>query len=155
MFNECFSCVNRVLSPTRNASNLDQIWISEALVKSYPLAAEVGPPLSSSDYRSVFLSPTSIKQHTSSVRKTVYDYRRSFVTNFLSHLSQSKFSRVYEKEDVNGKCSEFYSIFYNAMSCIPRREVTISTTDNLDYSHSKSHDRRPLERLPSKKLGSF
>ena len=41
VFHSNLSCINRVTSPTRGNSFLDQIWISEQLEINYPHAAEV------------------------------------------------------------------------------------------------------------------
>lgn len=77
IFHTFFSLKNCVESPTRGESVLDQIWISPAMLDHYVPCAEVGPPLGTSDHRTVFL-PTKSRS-VSSRQKTVRmkDYRMS------------------------------------------------------------------------------
>ena len=129
VFHENFSCVNRVTSSTRGNALLDQICISEELQEFYPNSADIGPPLANSDHNCVFLVPTSTTKQSCKTTRTVFDYRRGHIRNFLHHLSNSTFDDVYNAVSVNGKCAAFYEIFYSALSVIPCRDIVIYEND--------------------------
>ena len=124
-----FSFVNRVISPTRGQSHLDQIWISECLMASFPNAAIIGPPLSTSDHNCVLLKSVRASENNMTSRKTVFDYRRSHVDNFMHQMANTDFNAVFSAQSVNDKCSAFYKLFFGAFSCIPRREIVMSKSD--------------------------
>ena len=129
-FQTNFLCLNRVNSPTRGSSFLDQIWLSEALEEAYPDDAEIGPPLSTSDHNTAFLKPHFSMPSDFSTRKIVFDFRKSHIQDFLNRLSTLGFEGVYATSDVNEKCSHFYETLTNALSTsIPQREVTLTNRD--------------------------
>ena len=128
-FHQNFMCINRVTSPTRANSFLDQIWISDSLESDYPEPAEVGPPLGTSDHSCVVLRPSKVEQKTHASVKTVFDYRQSNVSNFLYLLAASGFDDVYLATDVNIKCRAFHRAFLNAQNAIPSSKVVFTHRD--------------------------
>ena len=128
LFQTNFVCINRVTKPTRGDAILDQVWISEELEESFPADAEIRPPLSTSDHSVAFLKST-LPLKRNMVVKTVFDYRRNNIDNFLQRLHSSCFRKVYDGENVDEKCHSFYEIFFDALSMIPRREVVMTMQD--------------------------
>ena len=127
--NYCFK--NHVKSPTRGDSLLDQIWLSEDLESKYPVDAQIGPSLSSSDHNCVYLKPLILSKPSASLRsiKTVYDLRQSNIQRYMNCLSQQDFSKVYNASGVDGKCVALYKAIYNAISVIPSKQVYMSYRD--------------------------
>ena len=125
-FTENFNLVNKVTSPTRSASFLDQIWLDENLSRHYDETAIVGPPIGNSDHSCVILIPT--EQHTSSENRTVlvWDYRASNLANFTDCLASMDFSFLTKASNVDEMCHHFYEMFYSAMTLIPFTFVTMS-----------------------------
>ena len=128
-FNRDFLCVNRVTSPTRGNSVLDQIWISEAMEENYPEPAEIGPPLGSSDHNCVVLRPAGTAKKEEKVFKIVYDFRQTHVQNFLQSLASLNFKEIYAASDVNDKCKAFHSLLFQALSVISQRKVSFTPRD--------------------------
>ena len=129
IFRSYFGLKNCVKSPTRGESILDQIWISPAILSHYVTCAEVGPPLGSSDHRTVFL-PT--KDHSTSTRKRIVkikDYRMSNLARFCQALSSSDFSILELEKSLDDKCATFYHILDNAASYIPVEYVVMNEHD--------------------------
>lgn len=129
IFLNYFSLKNCVESPTRGESVLDQIWISPAMLDHYVPCADVGPPLGTSDHRTVFLSTKchSVSSRFRSVR--IKDYRMSNLARFSQALSSSDFSLLEREESLDKKCSVFYEILDNASSCIPVEYVIMNEND--------------------------
>ena len=124
-----FSMKNCVESPTRGDSLLDQIWISSGLLEHYISCAEVGPPLGTSDHRTVFLNtkyhPAPVSQKIIKIR----DYRLSNLARFAESLSRADFSSLAHESSVDRKCSLFYHILDDAVSCIPVEFVLMNGRD--------------------------
>ena len=107
IFRHYFGLKNCVETPTRGESVLDQIWMSSTMVEHYVTCAEVGPPLGTSDHRTVFL-PT--RDYSVSARKRIVklkDYRMSNLAHFGRALSSSDFSPLEREESLDNKCSLF------------------------------------------------
>ena len=124
-----FNMENRVTLPTRGDSLLDQIWISSALSSHYASCAEVGPPLGTSDHRTIFLKT---KSHSTVVSERIIkfrDYRSSNLAQFIERLSYADFSSVTHESSVDIKCSAFYQILEDAASCIPVDFIILSDRD--------------------------
>ena len=128
-FHRNFLCVNRVTSPTRGNSLLDQIWISEVMEENYPEPAEIGSPLGSSDHNCVVLRPAGKPEKEERIIKTVYDFRQTHIQNFLKCLASLSFKEIYAASDVNKKCDAFYRLFFEALSVILQRKVCFTARD--------------------------
>ncbi|MEL7309267.1 MAG: endonuclease/exonuclease/phosphatase family protein, partial [Pseudomonadota bacterium] len=129
IFEQNFSLYNCVKAPTRQASFLDQIWISCNLRDFYNDEAVIGPPLDSSDHQTVFLFSN---QSFCKVKKIVklWDFRRSNVDRFLYLLSITNFSSILESGCcVDELCQVFYEHLDVAMSFVPSSYVMLSTSD--------------------------
>ena len=124
-----FNMENRVTLPTRGDSLLDQLWISSPLLSHYASYAEVGPPLSTSDHRTIFLKTKSHSAETSGRVIKFRDYRSSNLANFTERLSNADFTSVTHQSSVDMKCSAFYQILDDAASCIPVNFITLSGRD--------------------------
>ena len=129
LFGQRLLCVDRVRIPTRGNSILDQIWVSESIEGHYPDLAVIGPPLGTSDHNCVLLKPITEATTGNEVTKTVFDYRRENICNFLAKISALGFHEVYTSSNVNEKCAAFYRTLYDAMNTIPRSSVTFSNRD--------------------------
>ena len=129
---EQFGLVKKVLSPTRGEATLDQIFIDCDLCELYEDSAVVGPPIKNSDHCSVFLHPLkrSISddfQHTHVV--PVWDFRKSFIADFLSCLSQANFSSLKYLSSVDEMVTAFYALFDSCASVFPCHYVTFTKND--------------------------
>jgi hypothetical protein len=128
-FRQNFNCINKVTSPTRGKSFLDQIWVTEELADDYSKAAEVGPPLGTSDHCCVMLHPCRDFKKIGTTEHTVFDYRASNINSFLLSLAKSDFRDVFTASGVNEKCEAFYKTFLLAHREIPRTRVIITSHD--------------------------
>ena len=125
-----FGLVNRVVNATRNNAVLDHIWIDESLCDCYPCAANIGPPLGSSDHNCVFLRSVSVSQFPESRRPTlVWDFRESNVSEFLLSLSSTNFDVIKQETSVNKMCSKFYDLLAQSLSVFPSEVVYLSSSD--------------------------
>jgi hypothetical protein len=126
-----FNMENCVTLPTRGDSFLDQLWISSALSSHYASCAEVGPPLGTSDHRTIFLKTKSHSAAASGKIIKFRDYRSSNLAQFTERLSNADFSSVIHESSVDTKCSAFYQILEDAESCrpIPVEFITLSDQD--------------------------
>lgn len=124
-----FDLHNVVLSPTRKEATLDLVLMSEALVDHYNV--EVGPPIASSDHRSIFCEPKNACQFLDIRESVFYDFRESNVNAFLSELNQFDLSHMYDmKLSVNEKCSILNdAVRFSFLRCIPCHSVTMSSKD--------------------------
>jgi hypothetical protein len=129
MFHQYYSLKNYVESPTRGKSVLDQIWISPAISNHYVPCAEVGPPLSTSDHRTVFLPTKCHSASTSQRLVKIKDYRMSNLARFSHALSTSDFSILEHDDSLENKCSLFYQILDKAASIIPVEYVVMNKRD--------------------------
>ncbi len=130
-FAEDFNFSNFVLSPTRQGSFLDQIWIDEHMCDHY-YHAEIGAPLSNSDHNCVMLSPVNQANRSPSDRLVpVWDFRESNVQEFVACLASFDFSVLDEASNVDHMCAMFYDMLYVALSKIPCNFTIMSKRDKL------------------------
>ena len=124
-----FDLQNVVLSPTRKEAILDLVLISQPLVTQYHV--EVGPPIATSDHRSILCKPTKVCQFSDKRESVFYDFRESNVTAFLLCLSQTNFSPMYNTQiSLNDKCSFLNEAIESSfLHCIPRHSVIMTSKD--------------------------
>ena len=92
-----FSLFNIVLDTTRSNACLDQIYVDTHFRALYdPKNVTVGPPVGSSDHRSVFVANANLTAKRVITKHTLFDLRLSnvlaFEQRFLSHDLHSFFS---------------------------------------------------------------
>jgi hypothetical protein len=128
IFEQQFCLTNCVESPTRREAFLDQIWISDNVRELYDDNATVGPPLDSSDHRTVFLFSRHVSKKPTKIVK-LWDFRRSNVDKFLYLLSITDFSHLMDSDCVDELCRIFYEHVHVAMSFVPSQYVTLTSSD--------------------------
>ena len=128
---EQFALIEKVHSPTRDNAILDQIFMDRDTSELYEVSAEVGPPLKTSDHRSVLLRPltSSVRENICKNVATVWDFRQSFLTEFLLHLSQADFLAANDVASVDDMVTCFYELFHSCASTIPHQDVTLTKKD--------------------------
>lgn len=128
---EDFGFTNKVISPTRQGSFLDQIWVDENLTTQYE-NAEIGAPLGNSDHNCVILNPVqAILPEANGRMVSVWDYRASNVREFVACLSSLDFNVIEQASDVEEMCAIFYNMFSVALSHIPCNFVQMSSRDKV------------------------
>lgn len=123
--------VQKVLDPTRGNAILDQFLISSTLSSLYP-PAEVGPPFYSGrrgSHGQVSMTPYQSFESKESLSHMVYDSRKPFLSDFVSHLGKSSFQDLYDEPDVDKKVTLFYATFNICFSYIPKRKVFMTRRD--------------------------
>ena len=126
IFSVNFSLQNSVVTPTRNQSVLDQIWVNSDLCDVYT-DAQVGPPLGTSDHNTVIMKGK--RSIPSSRIVKVWDFRSSNLEKFCYQLSLSDFSGIFSADNVNDMCAIFYEKLHVAVATIPFSLVTLSSND--------------------------
>lgn len=131
---ELFDLSQKIHSPTRGDAILDKIFIDSDLCELYEGSALVGPPIKNSDHFSIFLRPLSPVNHdkpTSSHSAVVWDFRESFLSDFVNALCISDFKSLRIASSVDEMVALFYSIFWSCAAVIPRHIVTFTKSDKL------------------------
>ena len=127
---EDFNLIDRVDGATRKDSILDHIWLNDDLRDIYPNFADVGPPLSSSDHNCVFLKPVCEAHNPKSCRSVVvWDFRDSYVSDFLQKLSITDFNFIEQEYSLDDMCAKFYELLWNCLTTIPCDTVKFSSRD--------------------------
>lgn len=130
VLSEDFNLSNKVTCPTRLNNILDHIWIDEELSLLYESTACIGPPLSTSDHNCIILHPTVLaKPPCSGHVVEVWDYRQSFVAEFMRTLSSLDFDVIHNCNFVNDKLQIFYELLTFAATCFPRENVIFTNRD--------------------------
>ena len=126
---ESLDLTNLVNEPTRESSYLDHFLVSSSIAQRFSVTVEA--PISNSDHRSVSARPKFEIRRNISLSKTLYDFRRSNINNFLKCLSQVNWYHFYNSDlDIDEKCDIFHEIFQDLlMKCIPMTSVDISDSD--------------------------
>lgn len=127
---EHFNLLNKVKSPTRRNSFLDVILVDEELSEFYESNAIVGPPVRNSDHNSVLLIPFMSDTHSSRPSCVpVWDFRESFILEFLNRLTVTDFGHIESLPSVDDMVEEFYRLLHNCVSAIPCEFIRISKSD--------------------------
>ena len=123
-----FSLSQVVTLPTRENAILDKILLDVELSEQYDQPI-VGPNLSSSDHRTVFLPPLRAKPAL--VReKRVYDYRESNIAKFVKSLASHNWSHFYRSNlDLDDKVQILHERIDNALDKIPYEFVKMTKND--------------------------
>ena len=124
-----FDLVNVVTEPTRGSAILDCVLLSASLVCAYKVS--VGPPIATSDHRSILCSPKHRLTFCNQRECVVYDLRESFIGAFLLELSKCNFSSVYNMDlNVDDKCHILSDIIeYCFKKTIPCKTVIMTSRD--------------------------
>ena len=124
--------INCVLTPTRGNAYLDYALLSPSLVDKYTIT--VSAPISNSDHNSIVCTPLhSIRTPRSYFKRTVYDLRSSFVSDFVDAVTHIDWQKLCCNDfDVNSKCIIFTETLKDCVkSTIPSFEVEMSDKDPL------------------------
>ena len=114
--------------PTRVNSILDKILIDQTIREAFhdPI---VIPNFGKADHLSVYMKPILIRQTSIQIKK-VYDYRESYVANFLHVLKSQPWHHLYRSESpIDEKCDLFYKMLKPALDCIPFTYVEMTSRD--------------------------
>ena len=123
-----FSLKQVVSQPTRREAILDKILMGASLIDFYN-SPIVGPNLSNSDHRTVFLKSLHSAQELSKIKK-VYDFRESNLANFVTKLNSYNWSKFYRsKMDIDEKAYIFHQRVNDALATIPFDFVRMSKND--------------------------
>ena len=88
----------------------------------------LGPPLDSSDHRTVYLFGSRSKNKFQKIVK-LWDFRRSNIERFMYLLSITDFSFMLECNCVNEAWRIFYECLYTAISFMPSDYVILTSSD--------------------------
>ena len=123
-----FSLSQVVQSPTRNDAILDKILLDTKLSDMYATPI-VGPNLSTSDHRTVFMPPIKSKTNIMRIKK-VFDFRESNVPLFVNHITSYNWSNFYRSNiDVDSKTDILYDRVNKALALIPTDFVEMTSND--------------------------
>ena len=117
-----------VQEATRGNAVLDKILIEPPLDNYYNTPI-VGPNFGKSDHLSIFLKPLLQQDYSPSIVK-VYDYRKSYMDEFLSRLKYQRWQDIYKSsESVDSKCENFYRKVEDALLAFPFAYVEMSPNE--------------------------
>jgi len=124
-----FDLQNVVCVPTRGDAILDLVLLSSSLQNQYETT--VGPPVSTSDHKTVLCFPNNEIIPSDDKVFSVYDLRDSNVDAFISLLSTIGFQGVYDPNiSTEEKCTIFVETMkYCFSKKIPVSKVTLSSRD--------------------------
>lgn len=124
-----FDLVNIVNVPTRHNALLDLVLVSNTISPLFQV--EVGPPISTSDHRTILCRATNGLTPTSSKHCIVHDLRKSNVDAFITALDRINFSPMYHMESsIDDKCEYLMEALQNCMSqTIPVDHVLMTEND--------------------------
>lgn len=102
---------------------LDVILVSQ----NFPTfqKAIIGLPISTSDHRTLFLPKFSTIVSKSYAE--IYNFNGETIADFVNYLKTSNFNTVYLQQNIHDKEISFNEILQDAMKCIPRILVQISS----------------------------
>ena len=124
-----FDIRNVVNEPTRGDAMLDLVFLSTSLVDDYLIS--VGPPVGSSDHRTVLCTPKTKIPPADCKIQAVYDLRDSHVNDFLSKLNAVNFFPLYDMNlSLDDKCRIFNDCLWLCfVETIPCQYVTMTPRD--------------------------
>lgn len=121
---------NIVTGPTRLNANLDLIFVDKRISERYDSnSVIIGPPIGSSDHRSVFAMSSNSASRRDFKKHILFDLRLSNVLAFEQRFLSRDFKFFYSCTDIEDKCSIFYDFLSDAMSAIPKHVVFLTNTD--------------------------
>ena len=124
------SLFNIVFGPTRANAHLDQIYVDSRFRELHdPKNVTIGPPVGSSDHRSVFVASTSSTKGRVITKHTLFDLRLSYVLAFEQRFLSHDLDSFFSCKDLEQKCAMFYEFLTDAMKEIPRKEVFLKSDD--------------------------
>ena len=106
---------------------LDQIWMDHSLYSAYPNCIKL-PPLANSDHN-IILLPSCASLNTSYRSVWIFDYRASFIRDFIVSANNINWTPLYYMNNVNDKCETFYNLIAPAISKIPKTKILMSSKD--------------------------
>lgn len=126
---DAFELVNVVSEPTRGDVILDLVLLSKSLVNDYFVS--VGPPVSTSDHRTIFCSPKKNIRALNHKFVTVYDLRDSYINAFIHKLSCVNFTSFYDMNmPLDDKVRQLSGIIEECFTqTIPSSTVAMSPKD--------------------------
>lgn len=122
-------CLNQIVKfPTRYAKTLDLILLDDRLTEYYNADCIQYPPLSSSDHNIIFLPCGEIAPP---IERNIcyYDLSTSNKHAYLSSLTNSNWSLVYNEPDINKKTDNFYFLLNSAINTIPKTYLKFTSRD--------------------------
>ena len=124
-----FDLENVVQVPTRNNAILDLVLLSSSISDLYDV--NVGPPIATSDHRSILCSPKITCKAPSNRQCTVYDLRESNIAAFLSALQQVNFIPFYNTDlPLRDKTLLLNEAISDCLHrCIPAQSVIMTAKD--------------------------
>ena len=127
-FENVLGLTQLVKEPTRGRAILDKVFTDSVLATTYS-EPFIGPNFGKADHKSVMIKSKSHFLHTSKYVK-LYDYRQSFMDNFLAKLASKPWHYLYSLNcDVQTKCDLFYEWFEECKKEIPYSFVEMKSTD--------------------------
>lgn len=122
-----------VSSPTRNDSVLDHVLVSNELSDVYNNdCVSYNSPISSSDHKTICVTPISKPANVNDYYCTVFDYRHSYMCNLYNDVCDSDWDNLYKEISVHKQCAIFYRILNNSIDkTIPRCTVKMTQRDKF------------------------
>lgn len=124
------SLFNIVLGPTRINASLDQIFVDVSFRELYdPKNVTIGPPVGSSDHRTVFVANTCAAKKRVITKHVLFDLRLSNILAFEQRFLSHNLDLFFSCKDIEQKCAMFYDFLTDAMTVIPKKEVFMKSDD--------------------------
>ena len=124
------SLCNIVTGCTRLNANLDLIFVDKRVCSMYdPKNVVIGPPIGSSDHRSVFVATQRASKKRIITKHVIFDLRLSNILAFEQRFLSHDFSVFYSSVDIEEKCKIFYEFMNDAICVLPQHVVFLSSCD--------------------------
>ena len=124
-----FDLIDLIKSPTRGDAILDHVFVSSPLENLCNV--DVGPPISSSDHKTILCTPNKHSSTQSKTMRTVCDLRESNIQAFISTLEYIDFTLLYDSNlTIDEKCFIFNdAVKFCFDQTIPMTTVAMSPND--------------------------
>jgi hypothetical protein len=124
------SLCNIVTGPTRISANLDLIFVDKSMCTSYvPENVVIGPPIGTSDHRSVFAPGENATRDCEFQKHFLFDLRLSNIFAFEQRFLSHDLKAFYSCKDIEKACQMFYDFVNSALSVIPQHVVFLTNND--------------------------
>ena len=129
LFSNDLSTVNIVFSPTRSDAVLDLIIVSEEIASHFDVSVQSA--IGNSDHCCVLAIPNCAVTPTRSIKKRIYDLRKSNIARFASEFRKINWHAFYHSSDsCETKCNVFHDLLAAYVNLyIPQYTVSFTIRD--------------------------